>query len=63
METETSRLEKIKLTVQLTLAKLEIVKLKHANQGYDWAMCDKKGQEQLDKTLIEIDKILKETKY
>jgi len=26
-------------------------------------MCDKKGQEQLDKTLIEIDKILKETKY
>ena len=52
--------EKIKLIVSLTLAKLEIQKLRSINQGYDWAHIDEECKEQLIKTIANIDDLLKE---
>lgn len=45
----------LELIVKLTLARLDIIKLKHANAGYDWSMCGKEGQKLLEDTLAEID--------
>lgn len=53
-------MEKIEMIVKLTLVKLEIYKLKHGNQGYDWHCCGKEGRELIDKTLTEIEQLLKQ---
>lgn len=51
-------MEELEIIVKLTLAKLEIVKLKHTNGGYDWSMVDKEGKELINKALSDIDGIL-----
>lgn len=55
-------MEKIEMIIRLTLAKLEILKLKSVDSGYDWAHVNKEDQNQINETLVEIDRLLKELK-
>ena len=51
-------MENIEMILKLNLAKLDITKLKYNQQGYDWAMLGKQGQEDMDNLLIEINQML-----
>lgn len=53
-------MSKISITerVQLITSKVEILKLKTANGGYDWAHISDENQKMLNDTLEEIDQIL-----
>lgn len=53
---------RLELIVKLTLAKLEIIKLKYANNQYYWACCGEKGQELLNQTEKDIDEQLVQLK-
>ena len=44
--------------VQLILARVEILKLKSTNGGYDWSHIPDNIQEKIDATLVEIDELL-----
>lgn len=44
--------------INLIMSKIEILKLKVVNGGYDWAHVLKKDQDMLDKCLVEIDELL-----
>lgn len=50
--------EKLKLIVQLTLAKLDIIKLKHEDAGYLWSMMGEQGRSDTQSTLLEIESLL-----
>jgi len=50
--------EEIKMIVQLNMAKLEIIKLKHISMGYDWSMLGQEGQRQMEQMLVEINNLL-----
>lgn len=49
---------KIEMIIRLTLAKVEIFKLKSSNGGYDYSHVSKKDQEQIEKCLVDIDELL-----
>lgn len=53
-----NKIENIKLIVSLTMAKVDILKLKTTNGGYDWSHIDTASQEQLEGTLVDINHIL-----
>lgn len=50
--------EEVQTVTKLTLAKIEILKLKLANGGYDFSLIGKENQDQLDNTLAEIETLL-----
>lgn len=50
--------EKIEVVVKLTLAKLEIIKLKYSDHGYKWSLIKPEGQQLINDTLISIDEML-----
>lgn len=48
----------VDLKVRLMLARLDLVKLKHANGGYDWSMCGEEGRKIIEQLILEIDKLI-----
>ncbi len=53
-----NEVERIQAIVSLTLAKLDIQKLKWKDQGYDWHHIDQQGKALLEQTLDDIDAML-----
>lgn len=51
--------DKVLKRIQLLLAKVELIKLKSANGGYDFAILGKDGQKLVKDTLAEIEGLLK----
>lgn len=50
--------QEIVQVIELTKCKLDILKLKSANGGYDWSHVDEPTRQQLESLVPEIDSIL-----